>query len=349
MTDKMNAAVFEGIEDIKIKKVDIPECGQGEIVVKVEACGICGSDIRNFHIGLRHGIKSQIIGHEIAGIVHEAGDRVKKFKVGEKVAVAPDVSCGECFYCEHGFVNLCVNHRMIGTHWPGGFAQFVKIPDEILQHGMVHKMPEELSFEEATLSEPLSSVITSQKEAGIGLGDNVLIIGDGPVGCMHLEVARARGAFIIIMAGLKKLQSAKRFNPDYLIDASNADPVKEVLKITQNLGVDAAICANPDPSTQEQAIESVRKRGRVILFGGLSKENPWSKLNSNLIHYNEITLVGAFSYPAYMHKKALEVIKYKKISPEKYIDRIIPLEKIVEGIKAAESGEALKVIVKPWI
>ena len=349
MTEKMKAAVFEGIENIKIKKVNKPDYGQDEIVVKVEACGICGSDIRNFHIGLRHGVKSQIMGHEIAGIVHEIGDRIKKFKIGDKVAIAPDVSCGECFYCEHGFTNLCINHRMVGTHWPGGFAQFVKIPGEVLLHGMVHKMPEGLSFDEATLSEPLASVITSQNEAGIGLGDTILIIGDGPIGCLHLEIARARGAFTIIMVGLKKLQSAKKFNPDYLIDASCFNPVMEVLKITEGLGVDTAICANPSASTQEQAIESVRKRGRVILFGGLSKKNPWSKLNSNLIHYNEITVVGAFSYPAYMHKKALQVIKYKKISPEKYIDKLFPLERIVEGLRAAESGEVLKAIVKPWI
>jgi len=349
MTKKMKAAVFEGIENIKIKKVNKPDCGSDEIVVKVEACGICGSDIRNFHIGLRHEVKNQIMGHEIAGIVHETGDSVKEFKIGDKVAIAPDVSCGKCFYCKHGYTNLCINHRMIGTHWPGGFAQFIKIPGEVLLHGMTHKIPEGLSFEEATLSEPLASVITSQKEAEISLGDTILIIGDGPIGCLHLEIARARGAFTIIMVGLNKLQSAKKFNPDYLIDASYSDPVTEVLKITDGLGADIAICANPVASTQEQAVESVRKRGKVIFFGGLSKKDPWSKLNSNIIHYNEITVAGAFSYPGYMHKKALQVIKYKKISPEKYINKIIPLEKIVEGLKAAESGDILKVIVKPWI
>ncbi len=345
----MKAAVFEGIEDIKIREVDTPECDSDGIIIKVEACGICGSDIRNFHIGLRHGIDSQIMGHEIGGIVHQTGNLVEDFKEGDKVAIAPDVSCGKCYYCEHGFVNLCISHRMIGTHWPGGFAEYVKIPAKVLKDGMVHMMPEGLTFDEATLSEPLSSVITSQKEASIGLGDTVLIIGDGPIGCMHLEIARARGAFTVIMVGLNKLTSAKRFNPDYLLDAASVDPVEEVLKITGGLGVDVSVCANPVADTQEQAIELTRKRGRVILFGGLSKKDPWTRLNSNLIHYNEITVVGAFSYPAYMHKKALEVIKYKKITSTNYIDKIVPLEKIVEGFMASESGEALKTIVKPWI
>lgn len=345
----MKAAVFEGIEDIKIRELDMPECDPDGVIIKVEACGICGSDIRNFHIGLRHGIDSQIMGHEIGGIVYQAGKLVEDLKEGDKVAIAPDVSCGKCYYCQHGFVNLCTSHRMIGTHWPGGFAEYVKIPAKVLKDGMVHLMPEGLTFAEATLSEPLSSVINSQKEANIGLGDTVLIIGDGPIGCMHLEIARARGAFTIIMVGLNKLDSAKRFIPDHLLDAASVEPVEEILKLTGGLGVDVSVCANPVASTQEQALEATRKRGRVILFGGLSKMDPWTRLNSNLIHYNEIIVVGAFSYPAYIHKKALEVIKYKKITTDNYIDKIVPLEKIVEGFAASESGDALKSIVKPWI
>lgn len=349
MNEMMKAAVFEGIENIRIREIPIPECDDDGLIVRVEACGICGSDVRNFHTGLRHGVESQIMGHEIGGIVYKKGKLVKDFKEGDKVAIAPDVSCGKCYYCERGLVNLCIDHRMIGTHWPGGFAQYIKITVKVLRDGMVHKMPEGLTFEEATLSEPLSSVINSQENANVSLGDTVLIIGDGPVGCMHLEIARARGAFKIIMVGLNKLKSAKRFKPEYLFDARLFDPVKEVIKITDGLGADIAICANPVAITQEQAIEASRKRGKVILFGGLSEKDPWTRLNSNIIHYNEISLVGAFSYPAYMHKKALDVIKNKKITSRNYIDKIVTLEKIVEGFKASESGEALKVVVKPWI
>jgi L-iditol 2-dehydrogenase len=349
MSLEMKAAVFKGPEDIDIETVKKPLIDDSSIIVKIEACGICGSDIRNYHKGLRHGVKSQIMGHEIGGLVTEVGALVKDFDVGEKVAIAPDVSCGKCYYCEHGFVNLCNDHRMLGTHWPGGFAQFIKIPDVVLKRGMVHKMPEGISFEEATLAEPLSSVITSQKEAPVELGDTVLVLGDGPIGCLHLEIARARGAFTIIMAGLNKLDLAKRFEPDLLIDASKKDPVEEALRFTDGLGADIAVCANPVASTQEQAVRAVRKRGKVILFGGLSKDDPITKLNSNLIHYNELSIVGAFSYPAYMNKLALEVIKNKKITTEKYIDMILPLEEIKRGFVAAETGKALKVIIKPWL
>jgi L-iditol 2-dehydrogenase len=345
----MKAAVFEGIENLQVRETPKPDCDPDGLVVKVEACGLCGSDIRNFHGGLRHGVEKQIMGHEIAGVVEETGPRITRFSAGDRVAIAPDVSCGACYYCKRGWVNLCVDHRMVGTHWPGGFAQYLHLPKAVLERGMVHRMPSDLSFDHAALSEPLSSVLASQQNAGIGLGDTVLVIGDGPVGCMHLQAARARGASSVILAGLMRLGFAGAFEPDHLIDAATQNPVEEVLKITGGLGADVAIIANPVAKTQEQGVESVRKRGTVILFGGLPKSSPMTTLNSNLIHYNEIVVVGAFSYPAVMHEKALQVLSERKVTAEKYITRLVGLEGIVDAIAAAEKGEELKVVVKPWI
>ena len=345
----MKAAVFEGIKTITVRDVDLQPCEPEGIVVEVKACGLCGSDIRNYHSGLRHGVEKQIMGHEVAGIVREVGKAVSRFQLGDRVAIAPDVSCGTCYYCKRGLVNLCLKHRLIGTHWPGGFAQFITIPAEVMEHGMVHSMPENLSFQAAALSEPASSVLASQNRAGIGLGDVVLVFGDGPVGCLHLEVAKARGASTMIMVGLSRLEAARRFEPDVLIDAARQNPVEEVLRITDGLGADVAIIANPVAETQAQGVEAVRKRGTVILFGGLPKTNPMTCLNSNLIHYNEITVVGAFSYPATMHESALQVLAAGKIHTENYIDKIVPLEGIVEGIRSAEAGQAMKVVVDPWL
>jgi len=344
----LKAAVFEDVEKIVVREVADPVCGQGDIVVKVEACSLCGSDIRNFHTGLRSGAKGQIMGHELAGPVVQVGASVTRFKVGEAVAIAPDVSCGACYYCRRGLVNLCVNHRMLGTHWPGGFAQLIHLPAEVLAHGMVHHMPDGMSWEQGALAEPASSVLAAQQNAGVGLGDTVLIIGDGPIGCLHIEVARARGAARVIMVGLARLAQARAFAPDALIDAATQDPVAEVKRLTDSLGADVAIVATPVGKTQAQGVEAVRKRGTVILFGGLPKTNPTATLNTNLIHYNEIRVVGAFSYPAYMHEKALTVIKAGQIDARKYFTRTVSLDGIVEGIRAAEAGEALKVLVRPW-
>ena len=344
----MKAAVFEGVERIVVRDLPDPSADAGGIVVKVEACGLCGSDIRNFHGGLRGGAASQVMGHEIAGSVAAAGTGVTRFHAGDRVAIAPDVSCGTCSYCRRGWVNLCLDHRMVGTHWPGGFAQYLGLPAVVVEHGMIHPLPDGLSFDDAALSEPAASVIAAQENAGVGPGDTVLVIGDGPIGCLHLEVARARGAARVIVVGLARLAQVRAFHPDHLVDAANEDPVAEVKRLTGGLGADIAIVATPVAKTQAQAVEAVRKRGRVVLFGGLPKADPMTTLDGNLIHYNEISVVGAFSYPAAMHRRALDMIASGKIDTAKYFGMTVGLEGIVDGIRAAESGRALKVLVKPW-
>jgi len=345
----MKAAVFEGIGKMTVREIPIPEVREGEMLVRVETCCICGGDIRNFHTGLRYGVEQQVMGHEISGVVEEVGKNVTRFKPGDRVAIAPDVSCGECYYCKRGLVNLCMNHRMLGTNWPGGFAQYIHLPAEVLSHGFVEHIPDSLDFDEAAMAEPASSVIACQENNNVSLGDTVVVIGDGPIGCLHLEVARARGASRTIMVGLNRLDMAAQFNPDYIINSATQDPVEEVRKITGGLGADIAICAAPVTSIQEQAVEMVRKRGRVVLFGGVSKNNPMTTLNSNLIHYNEITVVGSFSYPATGLAKAIDLIAAGKISAKKYVTKRVKLEEIPEGMAWAQEGKALRVAVKPWL
>ncbi|MGE5581909.1 MAG: alcohol dehydrogenase catalytic domain-containing protein [Bacillota bacterium] len=344
----MKAAVFEGVENIVVREIPVPECEPDGLLVKVESCGICGGDIRNYHIGLRAGVTKQIMGHEIAGVVVETGKKVQRFQIGDRVALAPDVSCGECYYCKRGLVNLCVDHKMLGTHWPGGFSQYIYLPAAVLNRGFVEKIPAGLSFDEAVIGEPASSVIACQEYNNVGLGDTVAIIGDGPIGCLHIEVARARGASKIIMIGLTRLASASQFCPDYIIDAAKQDPVEEVLKLTEGIGADIAIIANPVAKTQEQGVEMVRKRGKVVLFGGIPKNAPMTTLNSNIIHYNELSIVGAFSYPATGLWKALRLIREGRISAGKYVTKTVKLGEISEGITYAEQGKALKVVIKPW-
>lgn len=344
----MKAAVFEGPEKMVIRDVELNTCGPEEIIIKVYACGICGGDIRNFYGGLRHGVQRQIMGHEFTGTVSMIGEKVTRFKVGDKVAAGPDVSCGECTYCKRGWVNLCSNHRMLGTHWPGGFAEYVHIPEIVLRRGFIHYIPEGLSLEDACLSEPASSVIASQELANLGLGDSILILGDGPIGCLHMETARANGASKIIISGrMRRKELVESFEPDLYIDAKTEDVASVTREFTDGLGVDLAVCANPVTATQEQAVESVRKRGRVVLFGGVPKTEPMTSLNSNIIHYDEIEVVGAFSYETRHHIKALEAIRTKALHAEKYFNKTVSLENIVEGIMAAKSGKVLKVLVKP--
>jgi len=342
----VKAAVYKRPMMIKIEERELEKCGDNDIIVKIHACGICGSDIRNYKSGLRADVGEQIMGHEFTGVVIETGRNVAKYKIGDRIAGAPDVSCGECYYCKQGLVNLCDNHRMLGTHWPGGFAEYIHIPEDVLKNGMIHHIPEGVSLDEAALSEPASSVIACQEDAGVSLGDTVVIFGTGPIGCLHTEIARARGAGRIILVGRRRLKMAEPFGADHLISVLDSDPVEEIRKITGGFGADIAICANPAAETQNMAVESVRKRGKVILFGGLPNGNSMTSLNSNTIHYREISVTGSFSYNAEIHKKALLAIKNGQINPEKYFNLILPLERITEGFEAALDGRSLKVLIK---
>jgi len=343
----MKVAVFEKPETMHVMQRPLPVCGPDDIIVKVHACGICGGDIRNFFTGLRYGITNQVMGHEFSGTVVEKGARVTKFALSDRVAVAPDVSCGTCWYCTHDMINLCENHRMIGTHWPGGFAEYVHLPQEILEHGFVHLIPEGVSLTDACLSEPASSVIAAQERIGLTKGQSILILGDGPIGCLHIEVAKSLGAETIILAGRSRLEAASEFGPDRLLNYEKDDIVSVCKQLTDNRGVDHAICANASTASQQIAVDAVRKRGKVVLFGGVTKQDPWTKLNSNTIHYNEIEVIGTFSYQIRHHLAALQALQKGTLHPELYFTKTVGLDDIVQGFMAAKRREALKVLVKP--
>lgn len=349
MKGEMNCAVFHGVEDMRMERRPIPSCPKGGLLVKVKACGICGGDVRNYHNRLKDGVTNQIIGHEIAGEVVEVGSNVTRFKVGEAVAMAPDVSCGNCWYCRRGLVNLCESHKMLGTHFPGGYAQYIALPPQVLEHGFVEPIPQGMKWEHAAFAETAAAVVACQKRIGIGMGDSVLIIGDGPVGCLHVEVARARGAAKIMVVGMDRLSLAQSFKPDLLLDNRNPETVAaSVMEATDQIGADFVICAVPTTAVQQQAIHLCRKRGTVVIYGGVPKTADISTLSSNRIHYAEITVTGAFSYPATGLQDALSAIHTGQIHADAYISQIIPLSHVLEGMEMVRKGIALKVILDPW-
>lgn len=346
----MKAAVFEDVEQIVVKEVPKPSCPQDGILVRVEACGICGGDIRNYFQGLKGGIKNQVMGHEISGIVESVGINVL-FTPGDRVATAPDISCGECYYCKRGLVNLCQNHQMLGTHVQGGFAQYIALPGFVLQRGFVEKIPKNMSYIQAAFAEKVSGVCACQERINISLGDRVVIIGDGPVGCLHAEIARARGAGQVIVVGIDRLSFVERFPVDEILDNRDSEAVvRRVIELTEGIGADVVICAVPTTVVQNDALRMVRKRGTVVVYGGAPKDGRrMSSVDSNLIHYNEITVVGSFSYPSEGLQKALVQIGQGNVSVDKYISREVPLEGLVEGMLDMKNGKALNIMVRPWM
>jgi L-iditol 2-dehydrogenase len=345
----MKAAVYEGIEKLVVKEVPKPVCGNNNIVVRVKACAICGTDLRIYHHGKSNVKTPQIIGHEVAGIVEECGNRVKGFKKGDRVSVAAIVSCGKCRWCKKGHNNLCEKFSAIGYEHPGGFAEYMAVPEEMLGDGSVNILPANISFHEAAICEPCACAINGQELSRVSSGDVVLIIGSGALGCMHIAIARSFGASKVFLADInaKRLEMASRFKADLYIDSSKEDLVNTVLKETNGLGADVIIIAAPSGKAQEDSLKMIAFGGRINFFGGLPKDKPYVTLDSNLIHYKEIFINGTSGSLPKHNKMALDLFSSGKVNAKNFITHVFPLEKILEGLQVIEKGEGFKVIIEP--
>ncbi|MBC7314851.1 MAG: alcohol dehydrogenase catalytic domain-containing protein [Chloroflexi bacterium] len=347
----MKAALFTGPEEIVVREVPDPPLPSDGLILQVMACGVCGSDLRRWRQGPIPGAGEQIPGHEVSGVVVAVGEALRgRYREGDRLALAPDVRCGRCYYCRRGWYNLCDDLRIVGITpgYAGGFAERMVITGEILQNGIVHPLPDGLSFVEGALAEPLSSVLAAHQMAQTSLGDRVVIIGAGPIGCLHIAVAKRRGARVLVaQRSAPRRALAARFGPDVIIDPTDQDLVEAVLAWTDGLGADIAICANPVAATQEQAVRLVRKRGQVILFGGLPRTNPMTTLDGNRIHYGEIRLFGVFSYHPSMHELALQMMGEGIVAADQIVTHTFSLEETPQAFRTAAHGEGLKVMVKP--
>jgi len=244
--------------------------------------------------------------------------------------------------------NLCDELHFVGVTpgYPGGFAEKLVLTGEVLTNGIVHKMPDGVTFIEGALAEPCCSVLTLHRKMSTGLGDTVVVMGAGPIGCLHVVVAKARSASVVVSEPSQtRRRMVQHFVPDLVVDPLKEDLAEHVSKLTGGIGADIVICANPIGQTQTQAVEIVRKAGRVVLFGGLPKANPIVSLDSNRIHYGEIEVIGAFSYHPTAHKLALDMLQRKVIRADLMITHTFSLDSIDEAFQTAAGGEALKVMV----
>jgi L-iditol 2-dehydrogenase len=311
---------------------------------------LCGGDLRTLRSG-HHRVKLPFIaGHEVSGEVVELGNEFTgQWKAGDKLAIAPLVYCGKCNFCHDGLFELCSGYKEIAQSWQGGFAEYMAIPQEAVEHGTIQRIPEGIDPVHATLVEPLSSVVNAQEKGNVGLGDTVVIIGAGPVGTLHLELARARGAKRLIVADIdnNRLELIKPFGPDHLINSSTEHLVEKVMEITGGGGADVVITANAVPETQVQAVEMAKKGGRILLFGGLPKNNSCPAIDMNLVHYNALQLIGTSIFAPRHNRIAMELVASGKVSAQKFISHIMPLDMFVEGAKLALEGKARKVVFVP--
>jgi len=351
---KMKAAILTKPGQFVVSEVDKPKCGQGEILIKVKACAVCGTDLRIFR-GQKK-IDVQITGHEISGIIEEIGEGVEGYSVGDKVIPETVVGCGRCDACKKGEENRCRRkYKAIGYQFNGGYAQFLLMPKPAVKQGNVIKIPKSLSFEEASVVEPLSCVINGWHPFKLRpQGFTAVVIGAGIIGMLHTEYAKQKGAKVILInRSSPRLVLAQKIGlpVDTYVDASTCSLVDKVKELTDGLGVDVVICAASSKEIQREALEMAAVDADVSFFAGVPKEDSYANIDANLIHYNELHVHGANASNRSQYLEALSLVASGKVDVKKFITHKFPLEKIEEAINALENRnvDAIKVIVDPWM
>jgi len=345
----MKAIVYEGIKKVTLKDVKRPVLKRDNLIVKVNSCAICGTDIKAYNIGIASIKPPVILGHEFVGTVEEVGEDIKDFIPGERVTMATTIPCGRCAMCRKSLFNLCLNKQPVGTFLNGAFAEYLEVPKTGIEHGNLMKVPGNISDDEGSISEPLGCVINSQNLAHVGFPDTVAIIGGGPLGILQAETAKARSAIktILIQRSKKRYEMAKRFNIDHIICSEIDDPVKSVLDLTNNEGTDVVINAAPTKEAVELAFKLVKKSGRISLFASVPKDNPYIEIDVNQIHYDQISVFGASDSTAMNHFDAVKLLASKKISTKILITHIFKIEDFLKAMELIKNREALKVVIKP--
>jgi L-iditol 2-dehydrogenase len=345
MANTMKAVVVRAPMQFEVEDVPIPEVPDGGFLLKVTACGLCGSDLRTLRSGHRKVTFPWTIGHEVSGTVAEVGPGYQGiWKKGDAIAIGPMAYCGTCDFCLNGEFELCEDYREIAQAWPGGFAEYMAVPEACVKQGTMELIPEELDPVAAAIAEPISSCINAQEKGSVGLGDTVVIIGTGPVGCIHISLARARGADKVFVVDIvdERLKLAEAFEPDALINAAKVDVVQEVRRLTGGKGADVIVTATPAPLAQIQAVEMARKGGRILLFGGLPKDNSKPGVDMNMVHYNALHLIGTTIFAPRHYRLALKLIASGRIPMDKLITHRFPLTDFKTGAMMALEGKVLK-------
>ncbi|MDK2800847.1 MAG: L-iditol 2-dehydrogenase [Clostridiales bacterium] len=345
----VKAVVLFKANDFQTVEVEKPEISHSEILVKIKASAICGTDLRILEGKKTKDVRyPSTIGHEMAGIIEEIGENVKGYAVGDRVSIAPVIPCHSCHYCLSGRENACQNRVAIGYQFDGGFAEYVKIPGIAIKYGHVVKLPDHVSFEEGALAEPLSCCINGIRKAGITLNDTVLIVGAGPIGLMHLQLAKSAGASkIIVSEPIKnRRKMAEKFGADMVVDPTAASLKDVVMEQTNGLGVDKIIMAIGVPSIVNDTLKLARKGGIVNLFAGFAGTGECT-IEANIIHYNEINVNGTTAFTRLDYLTAVSLIASGKVNVKELISHEYSIDDFRRAYETCKAGEGIKVLIKP--
>jgi len=338
----MRVAMYYNNKDIRIEEMPKPEPDENELVIRIEASGICGSDVMEWY---RIKKAPLVLGHEVAGVVDKVGEGVTKYKKGDRIVAAHHVSCNTCHYCLNDHHTVCDTLRRT-NFYPGGFAEYVLVPAINADRG-VFRIPNGVSFEEATFTEPLACVLRGQKQAKLKAGQTVIIIGSGIAGLLHIKCARALGAGKIFSTDIDdfRLDSAKKFGADFAIKSTEYSPAVLQKHNDERLADLVILCAGAT-SAVKQAIESVERGGTILFFAPTNDEEITVPINK-LFWRNEITLTSSYAGNEKDHLDAMELIRSKKVTVKDMITHKFGLKDTAKGFQlTARPNKSIKVIIE---
>jgi len=342
----MKAAILKQPGKLEISKARTPDCPAGGVLVKVKACGICSADAKMLAQGHRALNYPRIPGHEIAGVVEQS--RTNAFKEGCRIQIAPGLRCGRCSYCLKGMDNLCPNREILGFTQNGGFAEYIAIPIDDGIVGSLNIIPGAVSYNHATLAEPLACCINAQNKINITKNDKVLIIGAGPLGFLHAFVAKHKGAEHILISEPQthRQKTAIHTWADTVIDPGTDNMTEKVMAATHSKGVDAIIFACSQVGLNDMFMKLLAPAGRVSIFSGIASQFSQSSIDFNQIHYNEFFISGSYGCTADQNRNAMDLVSSEPRLAQELITHCVNLDTIHQGIEHTASQKGLKTIVE---
>jgi L-iditol 2-dehydrogenase len=352
----MRAAVWNGPGEMSVAEVRDVTCPEDGVLLRVSACGICGTDVRTFFNGDRRISAPWILGHEISGELVEIGPRAQDeiaeagLGTGDHVHCISTLWCGRCRMCRSGNEHLCVRHELMGFDYQGAYTELVAIPQIALKN--LFLIPDGLSDAQATFADPLSDAICGHKDLDVGLDETVVVIGAGPVGTAHVAISRLEGAgqVLLLEQSTDRLELARAILGDdrvSYVDVSDADGTGAVREATDGIGADVVIVACSSGAAQEQAMEMAAPRGRVLFFGGLPKGTTHIQFPSNILHYGEVQVLGSYASRHRDQVHALDMLAADVGGLRRVVSDIVELDAAPEAFSRIKEGDVLKIVVSP--